>query len=49
MLEMICAIPEHIGWMLVGAVRAYATVAGWMLGKTIYLAIKERMEDDEEC
>jgi hypothetical protein len=49
MLEMICAIPEHIGWMLVGAIDAYATVAGWMLGKTIYLAIKERMEDDEEC
>jgi hypothetical protein len=49
MLEMICAIPKHIGWMLVGAVGAYASVAGWMLGTTIYKAIKERMEDDEEC
>ena len=48
MLEFICAIPENIGWMLVGAVSAYASVAGWMVGKTIYLAIKERMEDDEE-
>ncbi len=49
MLEMICAIPEYIGWIIVGATGAYASVAVWMLGKTIYLAIKERMEDDEEC
>ena len=49
MLELLCAIPEHIGWMLVGAVGAYASVAGWMVGKTIYKAIKERFEDDEEC
>ena len=49
MLEMICAIPESIGWIIVGALGAYTSVAGWMLGKTIYLAIKERLEDDEEC
>lgn len=48
MLELIYRIPEHIGWMLVGAVGAYVSVAGWMLGATIYKAIKERMED-EEC
>ena len=48
MLEFICTIPENIGWMLVGAAGAYASVAGWMVGKTIYLAIKERMKDDEE-
>ena len=47
LLELICAIPENVGWMIVGAVGAYASVAGWMLGKTIYKAIKERMEDDE--
>ena len=40
MLELICAIPENVGWMLVGAVGAYASVAGWMLGTTIYKAIK---------
>jgi hypothetical protein len=48
MLELICAIPENVGWMLVGAVGAYASVAGWMLGKTIYLAIKERIEENNE-
>ena len=48
MLELICTIPENVGWMLVGAVGAYASVAGWMLGTTIYKAIKERMEDDED-
>ena len=48
MLEMICAIPEHIGWMIVGAVGAYASVTGWMLGKTIYTTIKERIEDARE-
>ena len=49
LLELICRIPDHIGWMLVGAVGAYASVAGWMVGKMIYKAIKERLEDDEEC
>ena len=51
MLELICAIPENVGWMLVGAVGAYATVAGWMVGKAIYLAIKERLVDaqEDEC
>ena len=29
LLELICRIPDHIGWMLVGAVGAYASVAGW--------------------
>ena len=49
MLELICRIPDHIGWMMVGAVGAYASVMGWKLGKLIYIAIKERMVDDEEC
>ena len=48
MLELICRIPDHIGWMIVGAVGAYASVMGWMLGTTIYKAIKERMEDNED-
>ena len=48
MLELICAIPENVGWMLVGAVGAYASVAGWMVGTTIYKAIKERLEENNE-
>ena len=48
MMNLICAIPEYIGWMLVGALGAYASVAGWMLGRTIYKAIVERFEDEDE-
>ena len=48
MMNLICAIPEHIGWMLVGALGAYASVAGWKVGKCIYKAIKERFEEEEE-
>ena len=49
MLEMICAIPEEIGWELVGFAGALAFVMAIKVGKMIVEAIKERMEDDEEC
>lgn len=48
MLEFINAIPENIGWAMVGSA---ATVCAIMWGKLIALvvtAIKERLEDDEE-
>ena len=48
MLEMICAIPENVGWMMVGALGMACVIMGWKVGKLIYIAIKERMEDDEE-
>lgn len=48
MLELICRIPDHIGWMLVGALGMAWAVMGWKVGKLIYIAIKERLEDDEE-
>lgn len=48
MLEMICAIPEEIGWVLVGFVGAFALMMAIKLGKVIIEVIKERMEDDEE-
>ncbi len=48
MLEMICMIPEHIGWMIVGALGMACAVMGWKVGTLIYLAIKERLEDDED-
>ena len=48
MLEMICAIPEKVGWMIVGALGMACTIMGWKVGKLIYIAIKERLEDDEE-
>lgn len=50
LLELICAIPENVGWMLVGAAGAYASVMGWKVGKLIYIAIKERLGNgEEEC
>lgn len=48
MIEMLCRIPDHIGWMMVGATGALCAVMLVVLGRTIYFAIKERLED-EEC
>lgn len=48
MLDLICAIPENVGWLLVGALGAYTTVAGWMVCKAIYTAIKERLEERKD-
>ena len=49
MLEMLCAIPDHIGWVIVGFVGCLCVeMFGLLVGTTIN-AIKERMEDDEEC
>lgn len=49
MLEMICAIPEEIGWVLVGFVGAFTLMMIIKLGKVIVEVIKERLEDDEDC
>lgn len=48
MLEIICAIPEEIGWVLVGFVGAYDLMMVIKLGKVIVKAIKERLKDDDE-
>ena len=48
MLEFICAIPEEIGWAMVGASAMLCVVMAIDLGKTIVKAIKERMEENEE-
>ena len=49
MLKMICAIPEEIGWALVGFVGAFTLMMAIKVGKAILEAIKERMEEDGEC
>lgn len=51
MLEMICAIPEHIGWVLVGAVGCLCVQMFGLLVGTCIQAIQERIEDRkmEEC
>jgi hypothetical protein len=48
MMEFICAIPEEIGWALVGFVGAFTLMLAIQVGKDIVQAIKDRMEDDEE-
>ena len=49
MLEMICAIPENIGWVIVGAMGMLCVMMMIKLGKMIVQAIKERMGDEEEA
>ena len=46
MLEMICAIPEEIGWTLVGVATTVTAIMLGYLVKDIYQAIKERLADD---
>lgn len=48
MLEMIRAIPENIGWVMVGAVGMLCAVMLVKLGGVIVEAIKERREECEE-
>ena len=48
MLEMICAIPENIGWAMVGAMGMLCAVMLVKLGGVIVEAIKERREECEE-
>ena len=50
MLEMICAIPEEIGWVLVGIVGTLCAMMLFKLGKLFVQMWKERHEeeDDEE-
>ena len=49
MLEMICAIPENVGWVIVGAMSAFTAMMYWSLGKLIYRAIKSRLDDNYEA
>jgi hypothetical protein len=48
LMEMICAIPDHIGWVIVGAIGMLCVEMFGLLVGTVVQAIKERLEDDEE-
>ena len=48
MLEFLCAIPDHIGWIIVGMVLCLCVEMFGLVIGNIITAIKERMEDDEE-
>jgi hypothetical protein len=47
MLEMICKIPENIGWVMVGAVGMLCVVVLVKLGKVIAEMIKYRIEENK--
>jgi hypothetical protein len=48
MLELINAIPENVGWAIVGFMTCILCGQIICLGKCLYLMWKERREDDEE-
>ena len=51
MMNWICSIPDHIGWMIVGAVGMLALEMFGLLMGTVVDMVRERMMDDEaeEC
>lgn len=48
MLEMIYAIPENIGWVIVGAVGMLCTMMAVKLTKFIVKVVKENKEEEGE-
>ena len=51
MMNLINAIPEHIGWMLAGGACLFALEMLGLLVGTVVDMVRERMMDDEveEC
>lgn len=45
MLEFICAIPDSIGWRMVGFTEALCIIAAFRLGKIFFEMWKDRHED----
>ena len=48
MMTLINAIPDHIGWVLVGAIGMLALEMLGLLIGTVVDMIRERMMDDDE-
>ncbi len=48
MLELICRIPDHIGWMITGATMMLTLVGCIHFGKFIYRVIQEWQEAEVE-
>jgi hypothetical protein len=48
MLELICRIPDHIGWMITGAMMMLTLVGCIHFGKFIYRVIREWQEAEAE-
>ncbi len=47
MMNWICSIPDHIGWMMVGAVGMLALIMLGLVGYTVANMIIEHMNDEE--
>jgi hypothetical protein len=47
MLELVCRIPDHIGWVMVGALGAI--LVGTVCQMAVRLVKENRKEDEEEC
>lgn len=48
MLELLCKIPDPIGWMLVGILSALCAVMLFNLGKILMQMWKDRHEEKSE-
>ena len=48
MMTLINAIPDHIGWVLVGAIGMLALEMLGLLIGTVVDMVRERMMDDDE-
>lgn len=48
MMNLICSIPDHIGWVIVGAVGMLALEMFGLLVGTVIDMVRERMMDDDE-
>ena len=49
MMNLICAIPENIGWVIVGAVGMLALeMCGLLIGTVVDMIHDRLMDDDEE-
>lgn len=48
MLELLCKIPDHIGWILVGILGTLCAVMLFKLGKVFVQAWKEWHEENNE-
>ena len=47
MLELLCKIPDHIGWMLVGVAGTLCAVMMYKLGKLFVEMWREWHEEEE--
>ena len=45
LIEMLCAIPEAVGWAIVGGMAVITAQVGWAAGKLIYQHAREDIQE----